>query len=282
MNNRWWHDLKDKFFKSGSPAMLYIGISVVSFVVISLVNVILFFAGYGGLFEVITDYYLAFSPSLSRMLPHFYTVLTYQFIHADFFHILFNMLWLYWMGQLLSDFIKPLQFHLIYLGGGLMGALFFALIYNLIPVFKPSVNSVTLVGASAAVMAIFTALATLVPNYSLRLLFVGEIKIKYLFLVYLFLNIIGLSAQNSGGSLSHLGGMAFGFAYIKLLQSGTDLSAIFKRKPKLKVVRNETKRTSSATINQREIDAILDKISKSGYDKLSKEEKETLFKASKN
>jgi membrane associated rhomboid family serine protease len=282
MNNSWWHDLKLRFFKSGSPAMLYIGINVICFVVISLVHVIFYLTGYGELFEVLSAYYLAFSPSPSLLLPHFYTVLTYQFIHADFFHILFNMIWLYWMGQLLSDFIKPRQFHLIYLGGGLVGALFFAVIFNLIPVFKPSVNSVTLVGASAAVMAVFSAVATLVPNYNLRLMFIGDIKIKYLFFVYLLLDfVVGLPGNNAGGSLSLLGGALFGFGYIKLLQNGTDLSAIFKRRPKLKVVKNEQPKKSTNKVNQKEVDAILDKISKSGYDKLSKEEKETLFKASK-
>jgi membrane associated rhomboid family serine protease len=282
MNNSLWRDLKLKFFKSGSPALLYIGVNVGCFVVVSLLNVLFFLTGNRGLFEVIIDRYLAFSPSPSLMLPHFYTLLTYQFIHAGFLHILFNMLWLYWMGQLLLDFIKPRQFHVIYLGGGLLGALFFAVIYNLIPVFNPSVNNATLVGASAAVMAVFAALATLVPNYNLRLLLIGDIKIKYLFLVYVLLDLIGLTAQNAGGSLSHLGGVLFGFTYIKLLQNGTDLSTLFTRKPKLKVVKNDQPKKAAENFNQKEIDTILDKISKSGYDKLSKEEKETLFKASKN
>jgi membrane associated rhomboid family serine protease len=167
----------------------------------------------------------------------------------------------------------------VYLVGGIAGALFYALIYNLLPVFSNTAG--TLIGASAAVASVFAAAATLVPDYSIRLLFIGEVKLKYLLLVYILLNFIGIESANAGGSVAHLGGVLFGFIYIKLLQSGTDLSKIFERKPKLKVVKNEApQKRSSSNVNQKEVDAILDKISKSGYDKLTKEEKDTLFKAS--
>jgi membrane associated rhomboid family serine protease len=282
MTNNLWSDLKLKFFKSGNPVLLYIGINAAIFVVVSLLSVIFYFAGNRGFIDALVTDYLAFPAAPGLWLTHIYTLLTYQFFHADFFHVLFNMLWLFWMGQIFADFVKPRQFHFVYLGGGILGAVFFAIIFNLVPVFQNSVSGATLIGSSAAVMAVFTAAATLVPNYSLRLMFVGEVKIKYLLLVYIFLDLIGTTQINAGGSLSHLGGALFGFTYIKLLQSGTDLSAVFKKKPKLKVVKNETPTKSSNIINQREVDAILDKISKSGYDKLSKEEKETLFKASKN
>ncbi|MFA6275648.1 MAG: rhomboid family intramembrane serine protease [Pedobacter sp.] len=281
MNSNLWDDFKLKFFKSGNPVFLYLGINILIFILVSLTSVVVFFAGYRGLINSLIDDYLAF-PSLPNLwLSHFYTVLTYQFFHADFFHILFNMLWLYWMGQLLLDFIKPRQFHLIYIGGGILGAIFYALIFTIVPVFKTSDN-IPLIGASACVMAIFTALVTLVPNFSIRLVFVGEIKIKYLLLIYILLDLIGTTSTNAGGSLAHLGGVLFGFLYVKLLQNGTDLSAIFKKKPKLKVVRNNEPKKQTSNVNQKEIDAILDKISKNGYDKLSKGEKETLFKASKN
>jgi len=280
MNRGLWYDFKVKFLKSGNPAMLYIGLNALIFVVLTL-TVLLGSIG-GTLIDGYISYYLKFSANPALWLTHCYTVLTYQFLHANFFHVFFNLLFLYWVGQLLLDFVKPRQFHLIYLGGGVLGAICFALIYNLIPFFNASVQGSTLEGASAAVMAVFTALATLVPNYNLRLMFLGNVKIKYLLLVYIFLDLIGTTSTNAGGSISHLGGALFGFIYIKLLQNGTDLSTIFKRKPKLKVVKNEHPKKSTNIINQREVDAILDKISKSGYDKLSREEKETLFKASKN
>lgn len=94
------------------------------------------------------------------------------------------------------------------------------------------------------------------------------------------MDILGTTGTNAGGSLAHLGGALFGFVYIKLLQNGTDLSSVFKKKPKLKVVRNDTFKPKNTGVNQKDVDAILDKISQSGYDKLTKEEKETLFKAS--
>ncbi|MEE1947072.1 rhomboid family intramembrane serine protease [Pedobacter sp. KR3-3] len=281
MNNNIWYDLKLKFLRSGSPAMAYIGLNVLIFVVVGLAGVVCFLMGQRGFVDGLVYQYMAFPSNPELWLSRFYTLITYQFFHAGFFHILFNMLWLYWMGQLLLDFIKPRQFHVIYLGGGIVGAIFFALIFNLIPAFKEFVG-IPLVGASACVMAVMTALATLVPNYEIRLLFVGNIKMKYLLLAYIILDLIGTADGNAGGSLAHLGGALFGFVYIKLLQNGYDMSSVFKRRPKLKVVRNENVKKNTNAINQHEIDAILDKISKSGYDKLSKEEKETLFKASKN
>lgn len=279
MTNNWLSDLKFKLFKSGDPVLLYIGINAIVFVVVSLLSVFAFMAGSAGLINGFVRAYLAF-PSLPELwLTRFYTVLTYQFFHADFFHILFNMLWLYWMGRIFLDFVKPRQFHFVYLGGGIAGAVFYALVYNLVPVFSNTAS--TLIGASAAVASVFAAAATLVPDYSIRLLFIGQVKLKYILLVYILLNLIGIESANAGGSMAHLGGVLFGFVYIKLLQSGTDLSKIFERKPKLKVVKNHApQKKSSTSVNQKEVDAILDKISKSGYDKLTKEEKDTLFKAS--
>ncbi|MNY32310.1 hypothetical protein D3C86_1665180 [compost metagenome] len=161
----------------------------------------------------------------------------------------------------------------------------YTLAYNIFPVFSGSLPEATVIGSSAAVMSVIVATATLVPDYSIRLLFLGDVKLKYLAIGYIALDLIGIASANAGGSFTHIGGAVMGFAYIKLLQNGKDWSSLFKRKPKLKVVRNEQARSSgnkTNAVNQQEIDAILDKISKTGYDKLSKEEKETLFKASKH
>lgn len=277
-----WNELRLKLFKSGNPVLMYIGINALIFVVFSLLGVLLFFAKMPGAVSAFINEYLAFPSAPSLWLSRCYTLLTYQFFHADFFHILFNLIWLYWMGQLFLDFLKPRQFHFVYIGGGIAGAICFALIYNLVPVFQPAANSSTLIGASAAVMAVFAAITTLMPNYNLRLLLIGDVKIKYLLLVYVILDIIAIPSSNAGGSISHLGGALFGFGYIKLLQNGTDLSSFLQKKPKLKVVKNQSVKKSTTTVNQKEIDLILDKISKTGYDKLSKEEKDTLFRASKN
>ncbi|GAB1462454.1 rhomboid family intramembrane serine protease [Pedobacter sp.] len=278
MNNNGFKDIIDRLFKSGNPAMLYIGINIIVFLVVNI----------GSLFLVkelgneLISQYLAFPADFAQWPLRFYTLVTYAFLHKDLFHILFNLLWLYWMGNLFLDFLKSRQFQVVYWGGAIIGALAFALIFNLSPQLNAS--GASLIGASAAVMAIFSAVATLVPNYSIRLLLFGDVRLKYLLLVYVLIDIVGTSpgSGNIGGNLAHLGGALFGFVYIKLLQSGTDLSSFLVKKPKMKVVRNEPQKKKTEIINQEEIDAILDKISKTGYEKLTAKEKQTLFDASKN
>lgn len=287
MNNNLLKDLKYKVFQSGNPAFFYIGINVLIFVAFALVNVPFFLSGNGGAtYQGWIREYLGFPADIAKLPIRFYTILTYQFFHDGFLHLLFNMLWLFWMGKIFLDFLKPRQFHFVYLAGGFAGALFFLLAYNVFPVFAGVLSGATVIGSSAAVMAIVVATATLVPDYSIRLLFLGDVKLKYLALGYVALDLIGIATTDAGGSFAHLGGAVFGFVYIKLLQNGKDWSKLFRRKSKLKVVKNDfsapaAKRTVEM-VHQDEIDRILDKISKSGYDKLSKTEKETLFKASKH
>jgi membrane associated rhomboid family serine protease len=294
MNNNIFSDLKVKVFQSGDPSFLYIGINALIFVVVALINVPFFLSGNGGLiFDDFIREYFAFPANIIYEPLHFYTILTYQFFHDGFFHVLFNMLWLYWMGKIFLDFLKPRQFHFVYLAGGFLGAILFALAFNIFPVFR-NISDATILGSSAAVMAIVVATATLVPNYSITLLLFGEVKLKYLAIAYVILDLIGSTSANAGGSFAHLGGAFFGFAYIRSLQNGNDWSSIFKKRSKLKVVKDSkrstqrdeamraTARKNEGYIDQREIDEILDKISKTGYDKLSKEEKDTLFKASKH
>jgi membrane associated rhomboid family serine protease len=286
MNNTLIEDLKYKIFRSGNPVFFYIGINSIVFIVAALIGVVVFLSGQSntGISEFIREYF-AFPASFSMFPYRFYTLITYQFFHHDFFHILFNMLWLYWMGEIFISFLKPRQFHFVYLGGGILGAIVYAVAFNVFPAFSGNVEQSSIIGASAAVMAIVVATATLVPEYTLRLLFLGNVKLKYLALGYIVLSLIDIPSGNAGGSLSHLGGAIFGFSYIKLLKGGTDWSTIFKKKPNLKVVKNDTfskPGRGGSVVAQQEVDAILDKISKHGYDKLSKAEKETLFKASKH
>lgn len=287
MNNKLLKDLKYKVFQSGNPVFFYIGVNVLIFVVLALLNIPLFLSGNGGLLhDSLVREYAGFPADLSKLPTRFYTIITYQFFHDGIWHILFNMLWLYWMGNIFLDFLKPRQFHFVYLAGGIAGALFYLLAYNVFPVFSEVRHGATVIGSSAAVMAVIVATATLLPNYGMRLLLIGEVKLKYLALAYIVLDLIGIASKDAGGSFAHLGGAIFGFTYIKLLKGGADWSKIFKRKPKLRVVKNDTAkqtgRKQNESVNQEEIDRILDKISKTGYDKLSKQEKETLFKASKD
>ena len=279
MNNSSFKDIINRVFKSGNPAMFYLGINIIVFLVVLIAGV--FSGSLGNFINGTVRPYLGFPADIAQWPTRFYTLVTYAFLHQDVFHILFNMLWLYWMGNLFLDFLKPRQFQVVYWGGAIVGALAFAQIFNLSP--NLNVGGATVIGASAAVMAVFTAIVTLIPNYSIRLLLFGDVKLKFLWIVY-FVIIILTSANTvlSSNNSIIVGGALFGFAYIKLLQNGTDLSSFLIKKPKLKVVRNAQATKRSEQVNQAEIDAILDKISKSGYDKLTTKEKQILFDASKN
>jgi len=205
-----------------------------------------------------------------------------MFAHRDFFHLLFNMLWMYWMGQIFMDFLNKRQFIFIYFSGGLIGALLYVLAYSTIPVFENNALKSILIGSSASVMAIVVSTATLVPDFTIRLMLFGTVRLKYLALAYFVLDIIGMGGGNPGGSIAHIGGAIMGFIFIKQLQNGNDFSKILTKRSKLKVVkRTENTTAKNNFTDQDTIDSILDKISQSGYDSLSKTEKEQLFKASK-
>ena len=275
-------ELYDKVFQSGNPLYLFIGINVLVFLAINLFAAGEFLtAGHTSGADWLTIQLSM--PAYYAALPYkFWTIFTYMFTQRGFFHLLFNMLWLYWLGTIFLDFLNKRQFIFTYLAGGLMGAIFYLLAYNLIPVFSASSERSLLIGSSASVMAIVVATATLVPNFTIQLLFFGGVKLKYLALVYFILDIIGISGTEPGGSIAHIGGAIMGFFYIKQLNSGNDLSDIFKPKSRLKVVKNKSSSPSHIQLPDQEvIDKILDKISQSGYESLTKAEKEQLFKASK-
>lgn len=284
MNNT-FKDLKYKVFQSSNPLFFYIGINVMLFLITAIIGVIVFLGRIPIDFDLWLREYVGLPASISKLPERFYTIFTYMFFHDGILHILFNMLGLFWFGNIFMNFLKSRQFHFVYLAGGLFGGLFAIAILNIFPVYSGGLAGVTIVGASAAVMAIIFAAATLVPNYTIMLLFFGEVKIKWIAIVYFILDFIAIGSVNAGGSLAHIGGALLGFTFIKSLQSGRDWSKLFERKPKLKVVRNEKpvkKPEFKGGVSQQEIDAILDKISTSGYDKLTAVEKEKLFKASKD
>ena len=209
-------------------------------------------------------------------------------MHAGILHILFNMLWLYWMGQIFEEYLGNKRTIGLYMMGGLAGALAYLLCLNYLPAFSNSHAAIgsTIVGASASVMAIVVATATLLPNYTISLILIGPVKLKWLVFVILVIDFLGIIGPNAGGEIAHLGGALLGFIYIKQLQKGRDwitgIANIFKSKSKLKVVHYNTGKNSIEYPRQDEIDRILDKISQSGVDSLSRQEKETLARASKN
>ncbi len=229
-----------------------------------------------------------------RLLTRPWTLLTYSFTHIGFFHILFNLLNLYWFGSLVREYLGDRKLVSLYVLGALAGVILFLLAFNLLPVFqgRPSV----LYGASASVTAIIVAAATLLPDYTFSIILIGPVKIKYIAAVVVLVSLAGLDGSNAGGEIAHLGGALLGFLYVKQLQRGRDLGtpvqavgdwagALLSGRPRLRVTHRggttaTAKKGAMPKPEQNDIDNILDKISRSGYESLSKDEKQKLFRAS--
>lgn len=284
-------DLKYQF-RYTTPVNKLVVINIAVFVLLGLVNLIFF------LFGIKADYIdsmLALGSSPQHFIHTPWTIITHQFIHRGLLHLFFNMLILYYIGMLFTDFFKRSDAWRIYLWGGLTGGLLYLASHSLLPVF--SRNTYTLAGASGSVMAIFFATATYAPNVRVALFGVFQIRLVWLALGYLFIDLISIPVGNSGGHVAHIGGALFGFIFAKYRQGTLQLKIFesFKtKKPderKFNISVHAHKETKANTYHktktgsaptQEEIDIILDKISKNGYDKLSKQEKDILFKASQD
>ncbi len=211
-----------------------------------------------------------------------WTIVTYAFIHSRLFHILSNLIILYFIGNLFLDFFSSGKFLLYYVLGLLFGGALFVAYYTL----SDSTTNWSLVGASAAVTAVFIGVAAKAPHYALKLRFVGSVELWVLAAIWIALSAIGLAGVNAGSGIAHLSGAAVGYIMTKFLSEGNGLLSMFQPRPKkrpfTKVYTNNSglktrKGTKNVKQNQRKVDSILDKISKSGYDALSKEEKDFLF-----
>ena len=232
----------------------------------------------------------------STLLTQPWTFITYMFLHNDFLHLLFNMIWLHFGGKIFLQYLNPKQLLSTYILGGISGGLLFILAYNYIPALTMHTQNAQALGASASVLAIVVAIATYTPNYSVRFPFIGIVKLKHIAIFCVILDVLSIPQGNAGGHIAHLGGALFGYLYIKQLQKGNDISNgfsnflnklvnTFKTKSKLKTVHKRSKSdkqfNTEKTEQQKAVDLVLEKISKSGYESLSKEEKATLFSASK-
>lgn len=282
-------DLKNTFRGKNNGLMKIIVVNVIVFIAGNLFIGISKLSGSGG-----DELYMLFglTPDLSYLLLHFWTFITYMFFHTDVLHILFNMLWLYWMGQLFVEFIGSRQLISTYILGGISGGVLFIICGILFPT---ALSGAILIGASAAVMAIVVAIAFLIPDYTIQLLLFGPVKLKYLALVSFVLSTLIDFYSNTGGKVAHIGGALYGYLFIVQYRKGVDLGKsvnsiidraanIFKPATKMKVaykkpVSDEAYNTNKVAA-EKHMNAILDKISKSGYDALSKDEKEFLFKQS--
>lgn len=289
-------DLKDKF-RRGNMCLQLIYINVAVFVTIWLVEVILmlFNQSMGGWLS-----WLELPASFTRAIMQPWSIVTYMFLHAGFLHILFNMLWLYWFGMLFLQFFSAKHLRGLYIVGGICGGLLYMVAYNVFPYFQGMVEHSLLLGASASVLAVVAATAYREPNYPVGLFLIGTIRLKYLALVAIGLDLLFITSSNGGGHIAHLGGALAGLWFASSLNKGKDitkginrlcdaLASLFHprpRKPKMKVHYN-TERKKDYDYNawkknqSDEIDRILDKLKKSGYESLTVEEKKTLFDASK-
>ena len=294
--NPFIEDIK-KQYKNGSALIKLIFVNIGVFLAVYIIGNVLYLLNIGSsdvLFNA-----LSLPASFSEIIGQPWSLVTYMFLHKGLWHMSMNMLVLYFGSQIFGQFLNQKKLVLVYILGGLAGGLLYVLSFNLFPVFSEVMPSTIALGASASVMAILVAAATYVPNFVVRLMFIGEVKLKYIAMGYLVLDIVSIQGSNSGGHIAHLGGALFGFMYIQQLKKGRDftvgfsqfldyLKAFFKPRKNMKVVYKKQGKTKTNQAynnqkvnNQKRIDVVLDKISKSGYDSLSADEKAILFDASK-
>lgn len=305
-----FNEFRNAFQRNNHAHVQLIIINVAVFLLMGFLMVFAKISSLDGVFTFLYDQFVI-PPQFVDFFSKPWTLFTYSFAHnfvyersyPDIFHILFNMLALYWFGKLFVEYLGSDKLIALYVLGGVAGGVMYLIMFNTIPYFIAASNFPGMVGASAAVYAIMVATAVLLPDYTFFLLFLGPVKIKYIVFVYIVISFLGSVGSNAGGNIAHLGGALMGYVYMKQLQAGVNwgswitatldwINSLFSSKPKVKV----TYRKEEASVNRKaatkasgglnkisqdEIDAILDKISDGGYESLSKEEKEKLFNASK-
>ncbi|MDO6744793.1 rhomboid family intramembrane serine protease [Tenacibaculum soleae] len=277
-------NLKYRFKNAGIvEQLIYVNLAVFLLVFIS--------NTFGFLFQANTNLFVewfSLPASFNDFLSKPWTIITYGFLHTSFLHILLNLIALFYIGHLFKQYFTAKQLLNFYLLGTLFGGIIFITSYNFFPALQHVADNSVLLGASAGISAIFIGIATYIPNYELKFPLIGYVKLYVLACVWIAVDIIQIPAGNAGGHLAHIGGALFGFLYVvkasnKELEILKPLKKFFEKKEKpLKTVYKSGKKTKNTTSkkseNQQEIDAILDKISKSGYDTLTKTEKDFLFK----
>lgn len=240
--------------------------------------------------------FLEFPSSPAMFLIQPWSLLTYMFLHCDMLHVLINMLWLYWFGKLFMNYFDSRKLCGVYFMGGIFGAVFFMVIYNLFPYYTSLLYDSYLLGASASVMAIVFGVSFYAKEEEVMLFLIGRIKIYYLAWLTLLLDLFSITSGNAGGHLAHIGGALFGIWFASQMRKGKDLTRTFNslvdklvnlcsHRSKMKVTYKRTETDYEYnTRKQREmanLDDILDKLKKSGYQSLSDQEKKQLFDASK-
>ncbi len=288
-----WDEIKASF-RHGTSLTRLIFVNAGIFLIIKILEMISVLASSPELATTAISY-LAVPASVGALATKPWTPVTYMFLHQGFIHLLFNMLWLWWFGKIFMSYLDQRKVVSLYLMGGLAGALLYIIIFNLFPAFAGAVNVSVALGASASVMALVIATAVYLPEMELHLLFLGRIKLKYLALITFLITSVFDFSVNTGGKIAHIGGAMMGLAYGYGLKNGKDVGAwlnsiidffvtLFRPGRRMKVTYKKPKTdydyNKIRAERQKAIDHILDKISKGGYDSLTREEKEILFSES--
>jgi len=278
-------------FKEGSTLTKLIYINLGLFVVVGLTNVIMM------LFNIYSDWthYLMLPASLGTLLYTPWTIVSYMFFHTGFIHLIFNVLILYWFGKIFMNFFSQRDLVGLYLIGGFLGGIFYILAYNIFPLFSEKIDGSYLLGASASVLAIIVAVAVAAPDFRVRMLFFGEIRLKWIAVAGVVISLLNVASSNAGGEIAHLGGALAGYIFAVRYKKGDNITdglnrfldyfvVLFRKKPVLRVTHRRPMTDHEYNLQKKQendnIDRILDKIKKGGYEALSKEEKQELFRAS--
>jgi len=298
-------DIKRRY-NGASLLMRFIYINIAVFIVLRLVGIVSFLV-VGSSTGIVQ--WVELPSDLSLLVRRPWTLITYMFAHYELLHILFNMLWLYWLGRIFLECFTPRQLGGLYVLGGLAGAALYVVAFNFLPHLASS--SAMLIGASASVMAIVIAIAVYRPNYQIGLLFIGNVSLKWIAIATVFIDLIGIEGANIGGHIAHIGGMLMGLWFGLAIKNGHDITSwinrvidsfvsLFRKKGSNKKWQpiggkyryhrsNTTAETKNKSHGQKQnngpseaqLDEILGKLKQSGYDALTDEEKETLFNASR-
>jgi membrane associated rhomboid family serine protease len=297
-----WDEIKGSF-KHGTALTRLMYINGAVFLIIKIVEVIGVLSSSPGLAPAVISN-LAVPASTGALALKPWTPITYMFTHQGFIHLLFNLLWLWWFGKIFLAYLDQRKLVALYVMGGLAGALLYIVVFNVFPAFASAVNVSIALGASASVMALVIGTAVYLPDMELHLLFFGRVKLKYLALVTFLITSVFDFSVNTGGKIAHIGGALMGLAYGQGIRNGRDFGAwlnrildffvnLFKPGRRLKVkykkagatfdarkTKTDIEYNTAKAGRQKEIDHILDKISKGGYDSLTREEKAILFSES--
>jgi membrane associated rhomboid family serine protease len=281
-------------FKNGNSLTHLIYINIGAFLLVNLISLIGLIGGFKDEWQNFYIHALYLPSNFTEFLHKPWTLLTYMFMHADILHILFNLLWLYWLGQIFLEYLNSRQLTTVYLLGGISGAFLYMLMYNLFPSFQLYRFGSYLVGASAAIMAVVIAITVVAPDYVVQIFLIGPVRLKYIALFTILIDLLSIQSINAGGHISHLGGALFGLLFGLRIRKGKDITLgfskifmqkplLFKKKKNIKLIyrkpTNDYEYNKQKAETQKEIDRILDKIAKGGYESLSKKEKDFLFKA---